>query len=95
VDCLAVFALTLGALGCWPGSASNDPARDPDNRLPFGRLDAPRPNETVGRVVDVAGWALDDSAVRFVHVYVDRETKRPVPVEPEMRSFLETLRSGG
>lgn len=31
----------------------------------------------------------------FVHVYVDRETKRPVPVEPEMRSFLETLRSGG
>ena len=28
----------------------------------------------------------------FVHVYVDRETKRPVPVDEKMRGFLEGLR---
>ncbi len=28
---------------------------------------------------------------RFVHVYVDRETRRPVPVPPEIRAALATL----
>jgi acyl-CoA thioester hydrolase len=28
---------------------------------------------------------------RFVHVYVDRQTRRPVPVPPEIRSALDTL----
>jgi acyl-CoA thioester hydrolase len=27
----------------------------------------------------------------FVHVYVDRETRRPVPLPPELKTFLETL----
>ena len=27
----------------------------------------------------------------FVHVYVDRDTRRPVPVPAEVRRFLETL----
>ena len=29
----------------------------------------------------------------FVHVYVDRETKRPVAVEDKMRGFLESLKT--
>jgi acyl-CoA thioester hydrolase len=29
---------------------------------------------------------------RFVHVYVDRDTRRPVPVPPEIRGALEALR---
>ena len=29
----------------------------------------------------------------FVHVYVDRETKRPVAVEEKMRGFLESLKT--
>jgi acyl-CoA thioester hydrolase len=29
---------------------------------------------------------------RFVHVYVDRDTRRPVPVPPEIRAALEGLR---
>lgn len=29
----------------------------------------------------------------FVHVYVDRETKRPVPISEGMRGFLESLRT--
>ncbi len=28
---------------------------------------------------------------RFVHVYVDRATRRPVPLPPPMRSFLQSL----
>ena len=28
---------------------------------------------------------------RFVHVYVDRETRRPVPVPPQIRAALESL----
>ncbi len=28
----------------------------------------------------------------FIHVYVDRETRRPVPLPPELLSVLETLK---
>lgn len=28
---------------------------------------------------------------RFVHVYVDRQTRRPKPIEPAMRAFLSTI----
>lgn len=31
---------------------------------------------------------------RFVHVYVDQETRRPVPVPPEIRAALDTLQRG-
>lgn len=31
------------------------------------------------------------AAGRFVHVYVDRDTRRPVPVPPEIREALATL----
>jgi acyl-CoA thioester hydrolase len=31
---------------------------------------------------------------RFVHVYVDAATRRPVPVPPQVRAALETLRLG-
>jgi acyl-CoA thioester hydrolase len=31
------------------------------------------------------------AAGRFVHVYVDRETRRPTPVPPEIRAALERL----
>jgi len=35
----------------------------------------------------------DLSAARghFVHVYVDRETRRPVPLPGALKAFLETL----
>ena len=28
----------------------------------------------------------------FIHVYVDKETRRPVPLPPELLSVLETLK---
>ncbi|HEX5650200.1 MAG TPA: thioesterase family protein [Steroidobacteraceae bacterium] len=31
---------------------------------------------------------------RFVHVYVDSETRRPVPVPPQVRQALEALQDG-
>lgn len=31
---------------------------------------------------------------RFVHVYVDRETRRPVPIPAQVRAALETLQQG-
>jgi acyl-CoA thioester hydrolase len=31
---------------------------------------------------------------RFVHVYVDSETRRPVPIPPPVRAALETLQQG-
>ena len=39
------------------------------------------------------GEGSDEPAAvgRFVHVYVDRETRRPVPVPPEIRMALEAL----
>jgi acyl-CoA thioester hydrolase len=38
--------------------------------------------------------AEDDAAAvgYFVHVYVDRETKKPVPLTDAMRGFLESLK---
>jgi acyl-CoA thioester hydrolase len=31
---------------------------------------------------------------RFVHVYVDRQTRRPVPIPPETRAVLQKLTAG-
>ncbi|CRK50382.1 Thioesterase [Rhodococcus sp. RD6.2] len=40
----------------------------------------------------VAGDGLDLAATgRFVHVYVDSETRRPVPIPDEIRSAVERL----
>jgi acyl-CoA thioester hydrolase len=39
------------------------------------------------------GAAQEPAAVgRFVHVYVDRDERRPVPVPPEIRTALSALR---
>ena len=38
-----------------------------------------------------AGEALSAAAGHFVHVYVDRATRRPVPVPASLRSVLEGL----
>ncbi len=31
---------------------------------------------------------------RFVHVYVDSETRRPVPIPPQVRAALQSLQDG-
>jgi acyl-CoA thioester hydrolase len=37
------------------------------------------------------GEEMSAARGHFVHVYVDRETRRPVPLPPALKAFLETL----
>lgn len=41
------------------------------NELPFGVIDVPTTGATVARVSRVAGWALDDSRIVRVDIYVN------------------------
>jgi len=38
------------------------------------------------------GGAVSAAGGHFIHVYVDRETRRPVPLPPALRQVLEPLR---
>lgn len=68
------FALIL-VTGCRPSSLSNtQDSPQPENTRnpkPVGVVDVPRNGDTVGRVVDVTGWATGDAAVTDVRVWVD------------------------
>ena len=75
---LVIAVLTAGALGA--GCRQVSPPPDPANELPFGVVDTPRNGELVGRTVDVAGWAMDDSAIAVVHVYVDAKYQTSAPL---------------
>jgi hypothetical protein len=69
---VVILVLAAWVSGC--GSDSTlpaDSAQDPSNNLPFGVMDIPTNNGTVGRVVECAGWALDDTPVRVVRLFVD------------------------
>ena len=52
-------------------------------------------NSSVVYRLALFGTGRDEPAAvgRFVHVYVDRETRRPVPVPDVIRSALDALRS--
>lgn len=43
--------------------------------------------------VGLFAQGADEAAAQghFVHVYVDRQTRRPVPLPPQLRAVLETL----
>jgi hypothetical protein len=43
--------------------------------LPSGNLDVPRNDEIVGREVELSGWAVDDSVVEEVRIYIDGQYK--------------------
>jgi hypothetical protein len=62
----AMAVACLVTVSCGPSSS-----RRQNNQPPFGFVDLPKEGETVGRVVDVVGWAIDDSAVASIDVYVD------------------------
>ena len=48
------------------------PTADSDS-IPFGFLDRPSPDETISGTFDVIGWALDDSPIDRVEIYLDGE----------------------
>jgi len=72
---LVLFTMTgCGGDRSSPSNPAGAPAPtppDPSNQLPFGTLDAPAANATVPREVTVSGWAMDDTGVEGVRVYVD------------------------
>jgi hypothetical protein len=79
-----VIGLLLIAVGCGSNAPSSTtaanqqnaqaarPAPNPNNELPFGRVDQPQPGAVVkdGKAI-ASGWAVDDSAVKEVRLYVD------------------------
>jgi len=76
---LAVVAWSVVTVAC--GSSQPDGPHDPKNELPFGIVDGPGANQQVGRQVKVVGWALDDTGVREVRVYVDGRLKTAVQLD--------------
>jgi acyl-CoA thioester hydrolase len=50
-------------------------------------------NSSVRYALALFSEGQDEGAAEgwFVHVYVDRETRRPVPIPPSVRAALETL----
>ncbi len=56
------------------------------------RLEKLGNSSVVYQLVVFRGTDTDPSAIgRFVHVYVDRKTRRPVPIPPVIRAALERL----
>lgn len=62
--CLSLVCV-LVLTGC------SDRLPDAANELPFGVIDVPVTGATVARVSRIAGWALDDSRVVRVDLYVN------------------------
>lgn len=68
----SLFVRTLLAFALLaPMSCGDLSAPDPNNELPFGFIDFPRNGETVGRMVTVTGWALDEKGISTVRLYVN------------------------
>ena len=88
--CAGVLAVAAAACGA--------KTPDPNNELPFGFLDAPAPNSPVPGHVTAVGWALDDTGVARIDVYVDRKYKMSVPVGSSRidvgRAFPKYARDG-
>ena len=57
------------------------PLPDRNNELPFGVVDGPKSGAAVGREVEVSGWALDDTGVVEVRIYVDARYKMSAPLK--------------
>ena len=75
---IALLVLLPAIAGC-DGKAK--PQRQPAKNPPtIGFVDAPADQATVGPSFTVAGWALDESAVDRVRVYLDDELVANVPL---------------
>lgn len=70
----ATMCIALALLGT---SCGTDGALDPNNELPFGWMDTPLAGAVVaqGTTLAVGGWALDDSSVKEVRIYLDGRFK--------------------
>jgi hypothetical protein len=70
---------------------------DPSNQLPFGVVDTPANGATVRRLFDVGGWALDDSGVSVIRIYVDGRFRQEAAVSvprPDVSKQYPTFAHG-
>lgn len=69
--------LSMSVLVSLLAACRQSPAHQPNanNEPPVGFVDSPKNDETVGREVEVSGWALDDRGVAAVRIYVDGQFK--------------------
>lgn len=68
---LVLFILAaIMALAFWKGHATS--ARATYAMLPFGVVDSPRPGEALRGRTTLRGWALSESEIESVTVYLDR-----------------------
>jgi hypothetical protein len=68
------------------------------NPASIGFLDAPAPETTVDPVFTVAGWAIDESGVQRVRIYLDDELIASVPLtvlRPDIVSTYPTRARAG
>ncbi len=68
---MAALLLALVAAAQCGREDKPDPALDPANELPFGRVDAPVEGAQVTAQTTVGGWAMDDTGIREVRLYID------------------------
>ncbi|SRR5258708_1995193 len=75
---MAVALLAACAAGC---KGDVKPKRQAgDNPPSTGFIDLPAPESVVGPLFTVAGWALDESGVERVRIYLDDQLVATVPV---------------
>jgi hypothetical protein len=68
---LAALAIAAAAAGCGSAGAGGSREPDPANELPLGFVDMPSANAVVPPQFAAAGWALDDTGIDVVRLYVD------------------------
>jgi len=64
---IAVLLLSIFVLISCGKNAEKGPGK-----LPVGYLDTPKPGETIRGIYRIAGWALSESGIRDVSIFVDR-----------------------
>jgi Bacterial Ig domain len=67
VPAIAGLSLMLAAASC-----THEAPRASPSRLPFGALDTPRTGDVIRGRTLFRGWALDESGIQSVAIYLDR-----------------------
>jgi hypothetical protein len=94
------FALCAVVLLAVPaaGACHRVPSARSKNEPPFGVVDGPPNGAIVGREVEFSGWALDDSRVAEVKIYVDghyqKSAKLKIP-RPDVTSAYPRYPASG
>lgn len=75
---IGMLALLLAAGGC--REEARPKRQVGSNPGSMGFIDAPKPEAIVGPIFSVAGWAIDESAVELVRVYIDDAIVATAPI---------------